>query len=219
MRVLPIQPSVRIIVEPPQWSVLAGQGTTYIVILSRTEYFLPVRLTLEQIGGSQDAGVEAILGVNDTTAFRFPALVTSTPETPPGAYRFRITGTAEGAIIYDSNDFVFNVVPPPPIVQLRINPVSQTVVQGQSTSYEVTITRVNYTGNVSLITSGEIPPGAHISTGPTGVQDQRVLQIQTSADTPVGEYLMTLHGLADGVDIQPVSFRLIVEAPSGVPRP
>lgn len=217
MRVLPIQPSVRIIVEPPQWSVLAGQGTTYIVILSRTEYFLPVRLTLEQIGGSQDAGVEAILGVNDTTAFRFPVLVTSTPETPPGAYRFRITGTAEGAIIYDSNDFVFNVVPPPPIVQLRINPVSQTVVQGQSTSYEVTLTRVNYTGNVSLITSGEIPPGAHISTGPTGVEDQRVLQIQTSANTPAGEYLMTLHGLADGVNIQPVSFRLIVEAPSGRP--
>ncbi|HMZ80823.1 MAG TPA: IPT/TIG domain-containing protein, partial [Acidobacteriota bacterium] len=219
MRVLPIQPSVRIIIEPPQWSVLAGQGTTYIAILSRTEYLLPVRLTLEQIGGSQDAGVKAILGANDTTAFRFPVLVTSTPETPPGAYRFRITGKADGAIVYDSNDFVFNVVPPPPIVQLGVDPLSRTVTQGQSTSYDVTITRVNYTGTVSLIISGEIPPGTQITPSPTGFQDRGLLQVRTSADTPVGEYQLFLNGLADGVGIQSIPFRLIVEAPSGVPRP
>ncbi|MBI4749123.1 MAG: IPT/TIG domain-containing protein [Acidobacteria bacterium] len=219
MRVLPIQPSVRLIVEPPQWSVLAGQGTTYLVILNRTEYLLPIRLKLEQIGGSQDAGVEAVLGGNDTTAFRLPAFVTSSPETPPGAYRFRITGTAEGAIIYDSNDFVFNVVPPPPIVQLSVDPLSQTVVQGQSTSYDVTITKVNYTGDVALIISGEIPPGTQIAPTPTGFQDRGLLQVRTSADTPVGEYQLFLNGLADGVGIQSIPFRLIVEAPSGVPRP
>lgn len=219
MRVLPIQPSVRIIIEPPQWSVLAGQGTTYIAILSRTEYLLPVRLTLEQIGGSQGAGVEAILGANDTTAFRFPVLVTSTPETPPGAYRFRITGKADGAIVYDSNDFVFNVVPPPPIVQLSVDPLSRTVAQGQSTSYDVTITKVNYTGTVSLIISGEIPPGTQIAPSPTGFQDRGLLQVRTSADTPVGEYQLFLNGLADGVGIQSIPFRLIVEAPSGAPRP
>ena len=76
-------------------------------------------------------------------------------------------------------------------------PGSLPVVQGNGTSYNVTVTRLNgFAGNVTLSTSG-LPANANGSFTPSSVvkaTGSATMNVTTSTSTPAGTYTITITG-------------------------
>lgn len=107
--------------------------------------------------------------------------------------------------------------PPPPAPDFAIaaSPASQTVVAGNSTTYQVTVTPSNgYTGTVSFSASG-LPAGATASFNPASVtgSGSSTLTLGTSSTTPPGTYNLTITG-SDGTLSHTATVQLVVN-PTG----
>src|SRR5438876_6830292 len=76
------------------------------------------------------------------------------------------------------------------------SPTGQTVPQGGSTSYSVTIGPTGgFTGQVTLSVSG-LPSGANASFTPNPATATSTLSVTTSPSTPIGAYTLTLTGVS-----------------------
>src|SRR5207245_5852427 len=74
-------------------------------------------------------------------------------------------------------------------------PASQTVPQGGSTSYGVTISPTGgFTGQVTLSVSG-LPSGANGGFTPNPAMASSTLSVTTSPSTPTGTYTVTITGV------------------------
>jgi hypothetical protein len=90
--------------------------------------------------------------------------------------------------------------PPAPDFSISASPSSQTVVQGSSTTYTVTVTSLNgFNSAVSLTVSG-CPSGTTCTLNPTSVTPpangsaNSTLTVQTTSSTPTGTYTLTITG-------------------------
>ncbi len=103
-----------------------------------------------------------------------------------------------------------------PDFSLSASPSSQTVVQGQSATYSVTVTPFNgYNNTVSLSVSAGCPTGATCSISPSSVgppYNPATLTVQTSSITPGGTYTLTIRG-TDGTLTHTTSASLTVVVP------
>jgi len=105
--------------------------------------------------------------------------------------------------------------PPTPNFSLSITPSSQTVTQGASTSYTVTVTPSGgFTGTVTFSASG-LPAGASASFNPPSVNTSgsSTMTVTTSASTPTGTYPLIITG-ASGSLQRTTSVTLVVANPS-----
>jgi hypothetical protein len=103
------------------------------------------------------------------------------------------------------------VNPPPQDFTLSASPSSQTVVQGNGTSFGISITPVNgFTGSVSLSTSG-LPTGATGTFTPSPATGTSSLAITTMTNTPSGTYPLTMIGLSGSLT-HTASVTLVVNA-------
>jgi hypothetical protein len=84
-----------------------------------------------------------------------------------------------------------------PDFSVSASPASQTVVQGSSTSYTVTVTPSGgFAGNVSLSATG-LPSNAAATFSPTSITSgsgSSTMSVTTSASTPAGSYTLTVTG-------------------------
>src|SRR6516165_7016129 len=88
--------------------------------------------------------------------------------------------------------------PPAPDFSISASPSSQTVVQGSSTTYTVTVTSLNgFNSAVSLTVSG-CPSGTTCTLNPTSVTlppaGNSTLTVLTTSTTPTGTYTLTIKG-------------------------
>ena len=104
--------------------------------------------------------------------------------------------------------------PPPPDFSVSATPASQTVVQGASTSYTVTVTRTGgFTGTVTLSSSG-LPAGAAATFSPNpNATGSSTMSVTTAATTPVGSFPVTISG-ASGASTRTTSVTLAVDPPA-----
>jgi hypothetical protein len=102
-----------------------------------------------------------------------------------------------------------------PDFYLTANPGSQTVVQGKSTTYSITVNPLNgYANTVSLTVSG-CPTGGTCSISPSSVGPPyaaSTLTVGTSSTTPGGNYTITVSG-TDGTLTHTTSVALVVVSP------
>src|SRR5207247_438304 len=85
---------------------------------------------------------------------------------------------------------------PSPDFTLSASPSSQTVTQGGSTSYSVTIGPAGgFGGQVTLSVSG-LPSGANGSFTPNPASASSSLSVTTSTSTPSGTYTLTMTGVS-----------------------
>jgi hypothetical protein len=106
--------------------------------------------------------------------------------------------------------------PPPPDFSLSATPPSQTITQGQTANYTVTVTPLNsYNGTVNLTVSG-CPTGATCTLNPTSSGPPSyltsTLSVVTTTSTPGGTYTITING-TDGTLTHTTSVTLVVNAP------
>ena len=85
-------------------------------------------------------------------------------------------------------------VAPSPDFSLSASPASQTLTQGASTSYAVTVTPSGgFTGSVSLSVAG-LPAGATGTFSPNPTTTTSTLNVTTATSTPAGSYPLTITG-------------------------
>jgi hypothetical protein len=82
-----------------------------------------------------------------------------------------------------------------PDFSLSASPTSRSIKHGQSTSYSVTITRLNgFAGTVSFTASG-LPAGATYAFSPSSTSGtSATLSVLTSGNSPKGTYILTISG-------------------------
>jgi hypothetical protein len=111
-----------------------------------------------------------------------------------------------------------SVVPPAPTFALDATPASQTVTQGQPTTFNATVTAQNgYTGSGTFSVSG-LPANTTFDFSPAGFSGgsgSSTLTINTAANTPTGSYAVTITATdSGGTPVQFTVVTLTVNAPA-----
>ena len=85
-----------------------------------------------------------------------------------------------------------------PLIDFSVSgsPASQTVVQGGSTNYGITVAPTGgFSGQVTLSVAG-LPAGATGSFTPNPTTASSTLAVTTAANTPTGNYTLTITGVS-----------------------
>jgi hypothetical protein len=110
---------------------------------------------------------------------------------------------------------------PAPDFSISASPGSQTVVQGNPTSYTVTVTPSGgFSSNVNLSVSG-LPSGASGSFTPnpiTGGSGSSTLNVTTSTSTPAGTYTVTITGTSTSPSLTHTTTVSLVVTPASSPN-
>ena len=184
-------PDFSINVTPPQRSINAGESTEYnVVVHSINEFQDLVTLSME---GLPD-GAQASFDDNPVTPTKETKLrITTLSDTPTGTYTLTIKGEGGGKVhtttvileIKGAPDFTINASPP-----LR------SIYKGEATFYTVVVHSIEgFNESVNLSVEG-LPSGASASFDPNPVipTAESKLNIQTTSDTPSGNYELTIKG-------------------------
>src|SRR5262249_34967885 len=90
------------------------------------------------------------------------------------------------------------------------------ITAGQSAIYTMALIRNNFTGSVSLSVSG-LPNGAtaNITPNPTS-NNSSTITINTGVGTDIGNYILTINGIATGATVTSTTVTLVVDLPPAV---
>src|SRR5207247_2413709 len=175
--------------SPASQTVPQGGSTSYSVTMSPAGGFTG-QVTLSVSG--LPVGANGTFTPNPATASSTLSVTTS-PTTPTGTYTLTITGVS-GSLTHTTT--ISLVVNAPQDFTLSASPASQTLPQGWSTSYSVTISPTGgFTGQVTLSVSG-LPSGANASFTTLPLPDALPISVTTSPTTPTGTYTLTLTGVS-----------------------
>src|SRR5207249_3421855 len=147
---------------PASRTVVAGNATTYSIDTTVVAAAGTVALTVSGL----PAGVTGSFSATSVAAGPSSTLtVTTTTGAAAGSTSFTVTGT-EGTFTHSTSATL--VITPAPDFTIFVNPASQTLQAGFSTTYTITTTQVLAAGTVALSVSG-LPAGATGSFSPTSV--------------------------------------------------
>ncbi len=187
-------PDFQLAATPSSQTVVQGNNTSYTVNVGAANGFNgTVALTVS----GAPAGATATLNPASVNGSGSSMLSVSTSSsTAIGSYTLNITGTS-GSLAHSATVTLVVTAPPPADFMLSATPSSQTVTQGNSTTYTATVTPVNgYAGTVALSATG-LPTGATASFNPasiSGGSGTSTLTITTSSTTPANSYTLTITG-------------------------
>jgi hypothetical protein len=174
---------------PPSRTVTQGQPTSYDVTITPTGGFSGA--VILSVSGLP-AGATGTFSPNPATSTSTLSVTTSTT-TPAGTYPLTITGT-NGALTHQASVTLVVQGPAPPDFTLGASPASRTVTRGKSTTYAVTITKINgFSGSVSLSVSG-LPNKTSASFSPNPATSSSTLTVTTSQKTSRGTSTLTIKG-------------------------
>lgn len=203
----PLPPDFTISASPPTRTIFQGQSTTYTVNLgSLNGYSQSVGLSCT----GQPSGATPTFNPSSVTPPGTSTLTIATaPTVNTGTFTLTITGT-DGTLTHTAT--VSLTINPLPDFNISASPKTQTIVQGQSATYAVSLDSFNgYSQSVSLCCKG-LPSGATPSFTPPSVTPPgtSTLTISTTSSVGTGTYQLTLEG-NDSVIVHQVTVTLIVQ--------
>ena len=101
--------------------------------------------------------------------------------------------------------------PATPDFSLSASPTSQTVTQGNGTSYSVNVNPINGFGGSVTFSHGNLPTGVGVSFSPNPSTTSTTMTVTTSGTTTPGSYGITVTGTS-GALVHTVSVTLVVQA-------
>lgn len=208
---VPGPPDFRLTASPSSQPVAPGNNATYTTSISALNGFAStVALNVSGLptGATASFNPTSVAGSGNSTLTVSTATTTST-----GTYTLTITGTS-GTLSHSTP--VTLVVPGPADFSTSASPSSQTVVQGNNTTYTTSIGALNgFTATVNLNVSG-LPTGATASFNPTSVagSGSSTLTVSTTTTTPAGTYTLTITSTS-GTLLRSTTVILVVNATTG----
>ncbi|PYX91386.1 MAG: hypothetical protein DMG67_10290, partial [Acidobacteria bacterium] len=136
-------------------------------------------------------GSVALSGSAQTAKFTINTSSSATKKT-----YYPLITTFSGNRLHDSQNALTLSTGGTPDFTIAATPASQSVVQGNSTTYTVSVSPQNgFTGSVSLGASG-LPSGAGASFNPASINGSSTstLTVATASSTPAGNYTLTITG-------------------------
>jgi hypothetical protein len=195
-------PDFSITRTPATQTVNRGQTATYIVAVKRTNGFNgSVTLKASKLPGGASASWQRSDGGKSNVvppgADRARLAIKTGSNTPTGTSHPLITATS-GSLSHTATVTLAVQASSQPNFNLTPSPWNRSVLQGDQTSYDVTVTRsAGFNGPVKLSVSG-LPGGASASWSPTATVGPSAsgtsLQIGTARSVPVGSYDLTITG-------------------------
>jgi hypothetical protein len=188
------KPGFSIVVSPASQTVSPGGKTTYTVSTTRTNGFTgAVSLMVSKLPG----GATASFSVNPIGSSQSTSVltVTTSPSTPIDNYPLSIKGTSGS--LSDSAMAKLTVKSSQTAdFAIAASPASRQVLQGDQTTYTVSVSSVaGYTSPVSLSVSG-VPNGVTATASPNPVTPgtNSTLTAVTDSNASTGNYTLTITG-------------------------
>ena len=207
----PPAPDFAIAASPGSQTVPQTGLTSYTVTVTPTNGFTgSVSLAVSGFGAGASGSFNpaSIAGSGTST------LTVNTSAATPGTYPLTITGTASSTHT-TSVSLVVTAPPPPSDFSIAVNPGSQTVTQGNSTTYTVSTAITSGSAQTVALSASGLPPGATAFVSPSSVNSgaSSTVTVSTSASTPSGSFTFTITGTGTSAT-HSTSAGLIVNLPS-----
>lgn len=206
----PPTPGVALSLAPANLSVAQGQSGSSTLTLARTNFTGAVALT----STGAPAGMTITFNPTSVTGTTSGITVDVGAAVQVGAYPIVITGAGTGIANASVTLMVTVTAPPASSIGLAINPSALTIQTGASGTTDLTITRTNFTGAVTLTSTGA-PTGMTVTFNPasvTGTTSQ--VTVAVGASVAAGVYPITLTGAGTGVANATTVLTVTVTAPS-----
>jgi hypothetical protein len=188
--------------------VVQGSGTSYTVTVAAQNGFTGT----VNLGASFGPGISGTFNTSTLLGGGTSTLsVTTVAGAPIGSSSIMITGTGDTLTHSTSTTLV---ITGPPDFTISASPASQTVTQGNSTTYTVTVTGQNgFSGSVSLGTSG-LGGGATGSFNPASVTGSgtSTLTVTTTSTAALGPLTVVITGTSGSLS-HGASVSLVVNTP------
>lgn len=206
----PEDPAISISVSPTSASVQQGASTDVAVTVTGSGGFTGAANIALQ---SPPAGITGTVSGLQTTDGTTTATITVAvgAAVAPGTYTLDVRASGSGVSAV-SAAFALTVTAAPAYT-LAATPTQLTVEQDGTGTVNVSLTRTNFTGGVTLAVEGA-PSGVTPSfdTNPV-TDDAAVLTLDVDAGTATGSYTLTLRGTATGLADRTATIQLTVSAP------
>jgi hypothetical protein len=175
---------------PVSQSVVQGSGVAYSATVAAVNGFSgSVALSISGLpsGATASFSPTSVAGAGTSTL-----TVNTLSSTPTGTYSLTITGTS-GTLLHATN---VTLIVAALDFTISASPSSQTVVQGNGTSYTATVAAVNGFAQTVTFSAAGLPSGASASFSPLSVAGagSSALTVSTTAATPAGTYTLTITG-------------------------
>jgi hypothetical protein len=205
----PPTPDFTLTASPSSQTVAQGASTTYTATVTPSGGFTgTVTFSVSGLpaGASGSFNPTSVSGSGTSTL-----TVLTSATTPAGSYPLTITGTS-GTLIHSISVTLVVSAAGGSDFAISASPSSQTVAQGASTTYTVTITATGgFAGTVNFSVSG-LPPRTSASFNPVSVtgSGSSTLTVSTSRKTPRGSFVLTITGTAGSL-VHSATITLVVQ--------
>jgi hypothetical protein len=196
--------SATLVVATPDYSLSASPATRSVVVGNSTTYTVTVTPiagftgTVNLAASGLPAGASASFNPASTTGGNSTLTVTTTTATTTGTYTVTIAGTSTGGPSH-STTVGLTVQAAAPDFNLSASPTTRTINRGTSTTYAVTVNRLNgFSPTVSLSVTG-LPSRTSASFSPNPATGSSTLTVTTNRRTSVGTYTLTVTATGGGL--------------------
>jgi uncharacterized membrane protein len=189
----PNKPDFSLALSPTSQSVAAGSSVTYSVTITRQGGFSSA--VALSVGGATGGLTWSFNPASPVSGSTTVLTVTAAPTATPGNRSLTLTGTGGGKT--KTAAFSLNVQPAAqPSFNLAVSPSAQTISQDETTSYAVSITRLNsFTSNVALSVAG-LPKKTSATFSPTSIAGpssiDSTLTIVSQHNAEIGTFTLTV---------------------------
>jgi hypothetical protein len=202
-------PSFELAVTPTSLSIQAGSSASLDVSIARTSFSEVVSVAIENLPAGVTAPAATIAG--SATTVRVTLSVASTAASGTSSFTVRATGSG---VAQRTATVQLTITPAPvPSIAMTVAPTTLSIALGLSASANLTITRSNYSGDVSLSAVGG-PAGMSFAFAPasvTGTTSSMTVSVGTSV-VP-GAYTITVQATGTGVPIATATLAVTVTGP------
>jgi uncharacterized membrane protein len=188
-----IKPSFSISASPATQTVTRGSSTSFAVTASRTNFTSDIALKVTGLPSGASATLTPSTLTNGATASTLA--ISTNGNTATGTYTLTITGTS-GSTSHTATVSLVVQAATQAGFTLSASPASQNILQGDSTSYSVSISRTGgFSGSVALSVAG-LPSGATASWSPSAstTGSATTLTVNTPNNVATGSFSLTISG-------------------------
>ncbi|MCP4543882.1 MAG: hypothetical protein GY832_42755, partial [Chloroflexi bacterium] len=200
VKAAPQTPDFELGAWPATQTITRGHSINYTVAVTAVHGFTQA-ITLD--AGGYTTGTAIAWTTNPLTPTADTTLtITPSASGPTGTFTLVITGTSNPVHTTQVELVVVEKsIPPVPDFFLNVTPRSRSIVQGQTTSYDVALTAIyGFTNTVSLEVGG-LPAGATPAwdENPLTPSASTVMTVTTADTTPTGNYTLVITGTGGGI--------------------